>query len=148
MGSDGLRPPRQKDVVGQLPAASPEGVHHGADRRIGQAGQQRPPRLHPLLSRFVLRVLVIEGTDEGKPVRLPGHAREQLRDPDARDVRRYGLVGPADLGRSLRLDVPGVQLRGAADEQEKDAARLVAGVDGAERTERGEIGKGQAKTCE
>ena len=38
-----------------------------------------------------------------------------------------GLVGPADLGRRVRLHVPGVELTGPADQEQHDAVDVVVG---------------------
>ena len=91
----------------------------------------------------MLRIPVVQGSDQRKPMRLPGHTREEVRDPNSGDVRGYGPVRTADLGRGIRLHVPGVELRRSALEEEIDAV-----FGRSARLERDHIGEGEPDGCE
>ena len=65
------------------------------------------------------RVVARGAIDRADQRQLVEHAcleRKMLAHPDAGKARRDGLIRPADLGRSVGLGIPGVQLGRAADQ--------------------------------
>jgi len=53
-----------------------------------------------------------------------GHSRVEFADPHARYGRGDRLVGSADFGRGIWLQIPSVEMTGTAAEQDEDARFL------------------------
>ena len=119
---------------------------HAADVRRLEAALEQPAGLHHLAARVVHgRGRVIDGAQQRKLVRVLRHAREDLGDLDARNVGLDGLVRPANLGRRVRLHVPGVELARTAHQHQLNAIYVFLGIDGAGRLEGEELGQRQAQ---
>ena len=61
------------------------------------------------------------------------------------DVGLDRLVRPANLGRRVRLHVPGVELRRPADQHQHDAVHVLFAVDGALRFQAEQRIQGEAE---
>ena len=106
---------------------------HRSVMGIFLAAAEQEAGLHHLMAGLVdRRRLVMDRADDGVAVGHLGHEREVLADLDAGDV---GLDRPeraADRVGGVGLEVPGVELAGAADQEEQDAVdvrRTAAGLD-------------------
>ena len=89
---------------------------------------------------------VVHAADQSVLVGVLRHAREVFRDLDAGDIGLDRLVGTADLDRRVGLHVPGVELRGAADQHQEDAVDVLrVFVDRALRLQAEELRQTEAK---
>ena len=79
-------------------------------------------REHRISSRRVDRALMRHGTDDAVFVCQAGELRKELADAYAGYTRGNGSQLPPNLGRGIRLEVPGVKLRRPAGEEEQQAA--------------------------
>ena len=70
----------------------------------------------------------MDRADDGVLVGQTRHAWEVLADPDAGDVGLNGPERAANVVGRVRLEVPGVDLAGAADEEEEDATHIAGGI--------------------
>ena len=118
--------PRQQHVRRHVAVRTFQLAEHTADVRMLDAALEEAAGLHHLMAGVVDGGgRVIHAADERELVRVLGHAREVLGDLDARDVGLDGLVRAADLGRSVRLHVPGVELGRPADQEQHDAVDVL-----------------------
>ena len=121
---------------------------HAADVRMLDAALEQAAGLHHLVAGIVDRGGgVIDAADQRELVGVLRHAREILRDLDARDVGLDRLVRPADFGRRVRLHVPGVELGRPADQEQHDAVDVIVGR-GAERAQAEPVGEAEAEDGE
>src|SRR2546426_221423 len=73
------------------------------------------------------RHLVAHGANDAVPLRELGQLGHQLADPETRSGGGDRFVGPANLWRRLRLEIPGIELAESAVLENKNA-RLVVGA--------------------
>ena len=104
--------------VGMVLGRGPDGggPGHVVGPGVPHAGQ------HGVAGGGVDRVAVGHRADDRVPVGQPGEPGEQLADPDAGDGRGDGPELAPDAGRGVGLGVEGVELRGAAEGEQQDAA--------------------------
>ncbi len=95
---------------------------------ILDAALEQAAGLHHLVARVMHRGSgVIAAADERIFIRVLRHARKIFGDLDAGNIGLDGLVGSADFGGSIGLHVPGVELRGPADQEQHDAILIGLG---------------------
>ena len=117
--------------------------------RLLVAELKEPPGLHVLMPDIVdTRAGVVHGAQQRVFVRVFRHARKDLADLNARNVGRDRLVGTADLGRGVRLHVPGVELARAADQHQQNAIDVAGGLHRAGGLEDLEVSQRQAQERE
>src|SRR5262249_16665758 len=103
------------------------GKHTAVVRELDVALEQAA-RLHELLSRLMDgRRPVVDGPDKSGLIRPLCHLREKLAQVEARHARLDRPKWPANPRWCVRLGVPGVDVTGATDQEQKDAA-FAAGV--------------------
>ena len=94
---------------------------HRADVRVLLVGPAKPSGLEQLLAGLVdRRGVVVDRSDERQPVHPGGQPREMLADPDAGNPGGDRPERPPDLGGSIGLGVPRLELAGPADEHQQD----------------------------
>ena len=117
---------RQDDVRRQLIYAPFQKLERTARVRRVDAAREQASRLHHLMPRVMhRRRRVIHAAHERKLVRELRDARENLAHLDVGIVGADWLKRPANLARRIRFHVEGVELRGRAEIENKDA-RLIA----------------------
>src|SRR5262249_21958775 len=84
----------------------------------------------------------MDGANYGIAVRPAGHLWEVLADVDARDIGADRLKRPANRVGCVRLQIPRIQLAGAAHEEQEDAAEFARRSGSA--LEGAEVGQRQA----
>ncbi len=60
------------------------------------------------------RLFMVQRTHNGEAIRHLGHQREMLANIDSGNGCAYGPEWAADVAGSIRLQIPGVELTGAA----------------------------------
>jgi hypothetical protein len=94
--------------------------------RVLLPAAEQPAGLHQLMARLVNRGLImVKRAHQGVAVGAPSHQREVLANLNAGYIGRDGTERPAHLRGSLGLQIPGVQLAGAADQQQHDTIPVV-----------------------
>jgi hypothetical protein len=112
----------QQDVGRQLAPAALQVAEGTADVRMLDPAGEEPTRLHHLVAGVVnRRSRVVDRADQRELVGVLGHTGEDLGYLDPASFGLDRVERPADLGRGLRLRVPGVQLARPADQEQHDA---------------------------
>ena len=94
--------------------------------RVFLAAAEKEARLHHLMAGFVdWRRLVVNRAQDRVAVGRLGHEGEVLADFDAGHVGLDRPERPAHVVGGVGLEVPGVELAGAADEEEEDAVDVL-----------------------
>ncbi len=112
----------EPDVGRHAPLAGPQLGQHGTDvrsvgRGAGHAAQQVVHRVEMVADRPGVR----HRPDQAEVLGQVRQPHVQLADAHAGDRRGDRRIGAADLGRGGRLQVPGVEVAGAAAQQDEDA---------------------------
>src|SRR5262249_28252268 len=99
---------------------------HRAVVRILLTAAEEMAGLHHLLAGLVdRRFLVMDRANDGVVLGAPGHEREMLADLDAGHVGLNRSKRTANHVGSGRFQVPGVELTGPTDEEEKDTVDVL-----------------------
>ena len=110
--------------------------------RVFLAAAEEAAGLHHLVAGLVdRRRLVVDRAEDGVAVGGLRHEREGFADFDAGYVGSDRPERPADVVGGVGLGVPGVELAGAADQEEKDAIDILRLLG---RVEEAEVGQRQA----
>ena len=117
---------RDKNVGRHFAAAALEIAEDAAFVRMFDAAGEEPAGLHHLMAGVVDGGgRVITAADERILVGVFGHLRKDFADLHSRHVGVDGLERPANLIGRLGLRIPGVDLTGAADQEEHDGVDIV-----------------------
>ena len=102
---------------------------HRTHVRVFDSALKQAPGLHHLMAGIVDRGgCVIEAADKRILVGVLRPAREIFRNLDAGNVRADRFIRPTNLDGGIRLGVPGVELRRAADQHQMDAVDVFLAV--------------------
>ena len=96
-----------------------------AERRPTALGLVALALARQALERRVPVLTADDGAEQREPVRACGEERQQLADFDAGDVGLDRLVRAADLGRSVRLHIPGIELAGASHQKQLNDVKVI-----------------------
>src|SRR5437588_12841022 len=127
-----------------VPVRSFELRYHAAEMREFHTALEKAPGLHHLVTGIVYRRgAVIHAADQCELVGNFRSPRKHFRYLDPRHVRFDRFVRTADLDRSVRLHIEGVELRRPADQHQEDAIRTGAVIDRASRFEPEELAEAE-----
>src|SRR6266404_1475928 len=113
--------------------------------RVLQTAAREVTALHQLLAGLMDRGgLVMDGPNQGIPVRHPSHEGEVLANRDARNIGLNGLEWATNVVRGCGFGIPGIQMAWAADKKKKDAVDLLGVAGGARLSKLHQVRNGQA----